>query len=249
MTEISPLPAPRRRPDGGGYPRGEETRARIIAAAMRVFGEEGYARASTRQIADAAGVTPPALQYYFDGKEGLHRACACFMIERIGRTLSPALEAAAAAAATGEPARMPEAVCDLLDALADFTLTNEDAAGWSRFIGKGQADDAGPAFPLIRDQVSRPLHEALSNLIGPLIGRAPGEAETRLRAIAVLSPVTAFHVNRINTLALLGWPDFSEGRRDAVKAALRAHTLAALGAATGRAPPPAPSLQAASRAP
>jgi AcrR family transcriptional regulator len=55
----------------GGYTRGEETRARIIAAAMRLFGEKGYEAASTRDIAAAAGVNAPALQYYFDKKEGV----------------------------------------------------------------------------------------------------------------------------------------------------------------------------------
>jgi AcrR family transcriptional regulator len=238
MTDISPIPAPemqappasapRRRPDGGGYARGEETRGRIITAAMRVFGEEGYARASTRQIADAAGVNPPALQYYFDGKEGLHRACACFIIERISQALVPALAAVDGAVASGDPDRMLDGVCAILDALIDFTLTSEDVAGWSRFMGKGQADNGGPAFPLIRDQVTRPLHAAISRLIGPLIGSDPDAVETRLRTIVALSPVTAFLINRTNALALLGWDDFAHGRRDAVKTALRAHTRAAL---------------------
>jgi len=39
---------------------------------MRLFGEKGYEGASTRDIAAAAGVNAPALQYYFDNK----RACS-----------------------------------------------------------------------------------------------------------------------------------------------------------------------------
>ena len=53
----------------GGYQRGEETRARIVEAAVVVFGERGYDGASTRDLANAAGVNAPAIQYYFDGKE------------------------------------------------------------------------------------------------------------------------------------------------------------------------------------
>ncbi len=85
---------PRRRPKKGGYPRGDETRAQIIATALKIFGEHGYDQASTREIATEAGVNPPALQYYFDGKEGLHRACAQFIIDRASVTLMPALERA-----------------------------------------------------------------------------------------------------------------------------------------------------------
>jgi AcrR family transcriptional regulator len=226
---IGTFGAPRRRPDSGGYPRGEETRARIIAAALQVFGEEGYTRASTRQIADAAGVNPPALQYYFDSKEGLHRACAEFIIERISRALSPSLRAADAAVASGDRRLMLEAIQDILEAMVTFSQTSEDVAGWSRFSGRGQVDDAGPAHGLIKDAVARPLHDGLAQLIGPLIGRAPDDDETRLRSIMVLSAATTFHVNRSGCLTVLCWPDFGDARGDAVKAVLRAHTRAALG--------------------
>src|SRR6202000_1305634 len=67
---------PHRHPQDSGYQRGEETRARIISVALRLFGERGYDGASTRDIAAAAGVNAPALQYYFDNKAGVYRACA-----------------------------------------------------------------------------------------------------------------------------------------------------------------------------
>jgi AcrR family transcriptional regulator len=238
--ELSPIGAPRRRPGGGGYPRGDDTRARIITAALRVFGEDGYARASTRHIADVAGVNPPALQYYFNGKEGLHRACAEFILERIQPIMAPAWAISEAALASGDPARMLEAVCDILDILVDFTLTSEEAEGWKRFMGRGQADDAGPAFTVLREGLTFPLHDSLAALIGPLIGHAADDEGTRLRTIAVLSPLSAFHVNRANALALLGWPDYAEGRGETVKAALRAHTRAALAGPADLSPGPCP---------
>ncbi len=94
-VDIKPRLHPRRRPKKGGYARGDETRAQIIGTALKIFGEHGYDQASTRDIAAEAGVNPPALQYYFDGKEGLHRACAQFIIDRASITLTPALEQAA----------------------------------------------------------------------------------------------------------------------------------------------------------
>lgn len=64
-----------RRTSAGGYARGDETRQRIIEAAIELFGERGFAGASTREIAAMAGVNAPALQYYFENKEGVYRAC------------------------------------------------------------------------------------------------------------------------------------------------------------------------------
>ena len=57
-----------RRTSAGGYARGDETRQRIIEAAIELFGERGFAGASTREIAAMAGVNAPALQYYFENK-------------------------------------------------------------------------------------------------------------------------------------------------------------------------------------
>lgn len=52
----------------------EESRARILRSALRLFGECGYDGASVRRIAEDAGVARGLLYNYFDGKEGLLRA-------------------------------------------------------------------------------------------------------------------------------------------------------------------------------
>src|ERR1700691_4440338 len=75
----------------GGYTRGEETRVRIIAAAIRLFGEKGYEAASTRDIAAAAGVNAPALEDYFDKREGVFRGCIKFIADRAWDNLSEAV--------------------------------------------------------------------------------------------------------------------------------------------------------------
>jgi len=49
----------------------EQTRARLLRAAVHVFDRKGYAAASVREIVEIAGVTKPALYYHFGSKEGL----------------------------------------------------------------------------------------------------------------------------------------------------------------------------------
>jgi AcrR family transcriptional regulator len=53
----------------------EDTRKRIISAAMQLFGQVGYAEATTRRIAKAAGVNEVTLFRHFGSKKGLLLAC------------------------------------------------------------------------------------------------------------------------------------------------------------------------------
>jgi AcrR family transcriptional regulator len=50
------------------------TRKHILHAALKQFARNGYAAASVRQIVDDAGVSKPALYYYFADKAGLFQA-------------------------------------------------------------------------------------------------------------------------------------------------------------------------------
>lgn len=61
-----------RKPKGEGYAR----RAEILAAAERIFVEEGYEGATIRKIADAVGLSSTALYMHFaDKAEILHEIC------------------------------------------------------------------------------------------------------------------------------------------------------------------------------
>lgn len=54
--------------------RADQTKARIMDAAIREFSEKGLAGARTEQIAEAAGVNKALLYYYFKSKDALYSA-------------------------------------------------------------------------------------------------------------------------------------------------------------------------------
>ena len=51
--------------------KAEETRERILDAALALFRDKGFAQTSMRDIADAAGVATGAAYYYYRSKEDL----------------------------------------------------------------------------------------------------------------------------------------------------------------------------------
>ena len=64
---MAPMPTP-------VPPRGEETRAALISAALALYGDKGYEATSTREIAAAAKVNSAMIAYHFGGKEGVYSA-------------------------------------------------------------------------------------------------------------------------------------------------------------------------------
>lgn len=52
----------------------EETKRTILRTAHQLFMEQGYRAVTTRQIADACGLTQPALYHYFSDKQDLYVA-------------------------------------------------------------------------------------------------------------------------------------------------------------------------------
>jgi AcrR family transcriptional regulator len=207
MTPIGP----KRRPAEGGYARGEETRLRIIRTAIPLFGEQGYEGASTREIAGDAGVNPPAVQYYFDGKEGLYCACVEYIAEQAAEAIDPALVRAVELLDQDAPTEdLIEGYCAIMDAMSDLILCREGAVVWSRMLAREQAGmGPGLAFPLFRERFLDRLHTVCCQLLGRITGQPADAQETRLRMMTIKGQLMAFHLGRGTALACLGWSDIT----------------------------------------
>jgi AcrR family transcriptional regulator len=81
-----------------GIKKSEETRARILEAALAVFRERGFESATMREIATKAEVAVGAAYYYFDSKDAIVMA----FYERAQSEMGPAAAAKLAACKTLE---------------------------------------------------------------------------------------------------------------------------------------------------
>ena len=72
--------------------RADQTRARILEAAVNEFSASGLAGARTEQIAEAAGVNKALLYYYFQSKQALYHAALESVAARIVNSGLAAIE-------------------------------------------------------------------------------------------------------------------------------------------------------------
>lgn len=163
-----------------GYRKGEETRSRILDAALRAFGDASFRAVTTRQIAEAAGVSLPTLQYYFGDKEGLYRASAEAIVERYRRHTAAAGARAAQAlreSCAGETAR--NHLKALIGALAGLLVGSKEMENWAQFVAR-EARDPGPAFEILYESVWRPGVEITARLIARILGRDESDPAARI---------------------------------------------------------------------
>jgi AcrR family transcriptional regulator len=214
----------------GGYARGAEARQRIVLAALAVFGAEGFEGASTRVIAQRAGVGLPALQYYFGGKQNLYQECARHIATQISAMLDPALMQIAPLISSSAdiPLRhAKEALYLLLDQVVDMLVGSRQPEAWVMFIIREQANPTA-AFDLLYEHGIGRIANAFTALVSKALGRSVDDPEVRVRGFAVLGQLVAFRAARSSALRSLGWRNFDGERLEILKRALRAHTDAAL---------------------
>lgn len=211
----------------GGYQRGEETRERIIEAALRLFGAHGFDGASTRDIAREAGINAPALQYYFDNKEGVYLACIDRFVERVWAVLEDVVTAAegVAASADATDAELMEAYLALQARFADFLYERPEDDHWRQLMARERAGQ-GPtaAFERINAGLNSRVFAVTSSIIGKLSGQSPTDEVTRIRTIVIDSQITALKVMRRHVLASMGWETFDKRETGHVREVIQNQT-------------------------
>jgi TetR/AcrR family transcriptional regulator, regulator of cefoperazone and chloramphenicol sensitivity len=227
MTDIVEVPGmtgARRRKAESGYARGEETRARIIRAALALFGERGFDGVSTRDIAAEADVPAPSLQYYFENKEGLYAACIADIQTAAMNVVGPALETVdELLRAKASDEEIIDAYCAMLDGLADFMFGSADAARRALFITRRIMPIKASLIDVSKGPGSR-VHECCARIITHLSDGGVPEDERRLMAVSINGQLLTFHLAREHLKFVLGSNEITPERLQTIKRIVRRQT-------------------------
>jgi AcrR family transcriptional regulator len=210
-------------------PRGDVTRAALVTAALKLFGDKGFEAATTREIAAAAEVNIAMIAYHFGGKEGLRAACADFVAERLKLIFA---SARADHIETAKQAR--SALAALARAMIRGVVASEAAQPLTRFVVREIADPS-PAFARIFENAFEPLHKRVCVLWALATGAEAESVDVRLSVFTMLAQVVYFRIARAPVMLRMDWRDIGAREAEAIESVVIPNIEAALDAARRRA--------------
>lgn len=214
--------------------RGDLTRDKLLAAAIDVFGRNGFDATTTRALARAAGVNLQAIPYHFGGKQGLYIAAAEHIASLIVSHVTDVRERVrgrlAEADRRGVPIGKGEArrlLTTILRRMASV-FVGPESESWVRFMIREQMEPT-EAFQRVYGRVMGPMLGLVGRLVATLLDEDPHSEHVRLRTLTLAGGVLIFRVARAAALTHLEWPGVGPREVEAVCA-----VAAELAASVGR---------------
>jgi TetR/AcrR family transcriptional regulator, regulator of cefoperazone and chloramphenicol sensitivity len=207
----------------GSYARGEDTRRRILETALDIFATEGYEGASTRLLAERAGVNLPAIQYYFGSKEGLYRAVIEYIVQYNEAHFAPLMIKMKAALDdhTASPERLLDLLCEMLEGF--ITLITCGGQDNSRRLFYARAEiECTAGLDFLHKHSSRQVFDPCLALVARLLGKSVDDQDCIVHTLMLLGQATIF----CNRGVRGGIAMNVAARLDEVRAVLRSNTRA-----------------------
>jgi AcrR family transcriptional regulator len=201
---------------------GDQTREKLLIAAVDVFGRVGFDGATTRMLCEKAGANQQAIAYYFGNKDGLYLAAATSIGDGIKDHIAPLRSlvfARVEEARSGTPLGTDEArrlLTEIIQRMAALFVSSRSEP-WARFIIREQMQPT-TAFRCLYDDLMGPLLNICDHLIGTLLDEDSASEHVRLRTLALVGSVLMFRMGRASVLAALNWETIDDKGLAAVEA-------------------------------
>jgi len=162
-----------------------ETRARVLAAAERLFAARGFAKVTVREICRDARANVAAVNYHFGDKQGLYDE----VVRSAIRTMQSTTDAIVRAGAGRGPAEQ-------LALYVSIFLERVAAArdGWIHQLMARELSDPTPALDLVLAEVVEPRMAYLRRIVSALAGAPVRDVRVEQCAASIqaqcLAPLT-----------------------------------------------------------
>jgi AcrR family transcriptional regulator len=193
----------------------------LIDAGLEIFGTYNLEGATTRQLAEHAGVNQAAIPYYFGGKEGLYFAVIEHLFSTNFAVIGPVVTALQGELASKKPTR-DEALAllkKLLNTMLERILARKASSTWARIIMREQMQPT-QAFSLIYEKGIRRVHEAVAMLLAIILEKKPTDRRVILRSHMVVGQILIFLAGRETIRRRLNLTGYTDEEVKEIKQAL-----------------------------
>jgi TetR/AcrR family transcriptional regulator, regulator of cefoperazone and chloramphenicol sensitivity len=201
--------------------RDRDARQRLIDAGLEIFGTYNLEGATTRQLAEHAGVNQAAIPYYFGGKEGLYLAVIEHLFSTNFAIVGPVVTTLQQELAKKKPTR-DEALAllkKLLNTMLERVLTRKASSTWARIVMREQMQPT-QAFSLIYEKGIRRVHETVSMLLAIILEKKPTDRKVVLRSHMVVGQILIFLAGRETIRRRLNLTGYTDEEVKEIKQAL-----------------------------
>jgi AcrR family transcriptional regulator len=192
----------------------DQTRTALLRAGLRLFGRKGFEGTSTRELAAMAKANIGSIAYHFGGKEGLHLACADFIVETIRSVSEPAL-ADAASAATREAAA--QGLQRSLERLVSFFVASPEVGDFAQFVMR-ELSVPSPALDRLYKGIFEPTHRQLCDIWEQATGEPADSEAVKIRVFTMIGQVVYFRIAREAVLRRMEWSDIGPQQAETIAA-------------------------------
>lgn len=223
---------PRATPEATPRTSAEKTRAALIEAGLKLFGEKGFAATSTREIAAAAKANIGSIAYHFGGKEQLRDACAGHIVQTVASVADPVL---AALPLPDSPAAAETQFRLAAERMAGFLVAAPEVSSFVQFILR-EIQHPGPAFDIIYAGLVERVHRRLCAIWAVASGDDAESDRTKIAVFTMIGQTVYFRIAREAVLRRMGWQEIGPAEASLIITAVLENTLAALAAHRERKP-------------
>jgi len=206
------------------------TRLALIKAAMKIFGRDGYAAASTRAIADEAKVNQALINYHFSTKQGLYLAVfkyiSTFIQAGAGEKLAE-IETALNAQKNQSREFYWQSITQLMNGMLHM-INSDETTEWSNLIIREQQRPT-EAFSILENGAHGHLRKVLTRLVAGIFAIEAESEKAKLTAITLMGQILMFKVARATVLTGMQWEAIEESELMKIKRVIFSNYASILG--------------------
>ncbi|MGB5218069.1 MAG: CerR family C-terminal domain-containing protein [Smithella sp.] len=178
-----------------------KTRMAIMETAGKIFAEEGFTKATIRDICREAGANIAAINYHFGDKKGLYLAVLKHYQEMVFQTYPPDLGI--------NEKQKPEEKLQAYIRLFLSRIMDEGRPAWFGRLLAREFTQPSWAFDILVKETIRPSFQLLTEIIAEILGNSAEERIVRLCSMSIVGQCLYFRhshtvINRLFPGELFG---------------------------------------------